>query len=231
MVYPSKLPCSFIHSSAQKNRMEFLPEDISDYVEAHTTPETEFLNHLNRETWQKMLQPRMLSGHLQGRVLSMISHMVQPERILEIGTFTGYSAICLAEGLRPNGKVTTIEIDEELRKFIENTISKSGYKENIELIIGNALEVINDLKDTFDIVFIDADKGNYINYYNIVFDKVKRGGYLIADNVLWSGKVLKDDQDEETETLKEYSDMVQNDQRVENVLFPVRDGLMICRKK
>ncbi len=211
--------------------MEFLPEKISQYSESHTSPESDILSRLNRETWSKMLVPRMLSGHLQGRVLSLLSYMVNPDCILEIGTFTGYSALCLSEGLKTNGKVITIDINEEFEDIIHRYVKEAGAENKIELIIGNALEIIPELNEVFDLVFIDADKENYSNYFDLVIDKVRKGGFIIADNVLWSGKVLDEKTDSETQAIKDYNVKILNDSRVENVLFPIRDGLMICRKK
>jgi caffeoyl-CoA O-methyltransferase len=170
--------------------MDFLPPEIEEYVIAHTQDESEVLKKLNRETYAKVLMPRMLSGHLQGRVLSMVSHMIQPQRILEIGTYTGYSAICFAESLKENGKLITIDINEELELMVRNYLKKAGVEKKVEYIIGNAIDIIPKLDKTFDLVIIDADKDNYTNYYDLVFDKVNKEGYIIADNVLWSGKVL-----------------------------------------
>ncbi|MCO6500145.1 MAG: O-methyltransferase [Vicingus serpentipes] len=213
--------------------MDFLPPEIEDYVLYYTEKEPDFLNELNRETWEKVLIPRMLSGHLQGRVLSMFSHMIQPKNILEIGTYTGYSAICLAEGIQPNGVLHTIDINEELQPIVNRYIKKSGLENTIINHVGNAINIIPTLSEKFDIVFIDADKTNYANYYDLVFEKVNSGGYIIADNVLWSGKVIqpKENLDEDTLALINYSKKIQNDKRVQNVLFPIRDGLMIARKK
>ena len=213
--------------------MDFLPKEIDNYALLHTTAESEWLYNLNRETHQKILKPRMLSGHMQGRILSMFSHMIKPERILEIGTYTGYSALCLAEGLTENGQLITIDINEELQEFVQKHIDASPYKNKIELKIGNALEIIPTLNEDFDIVFIDADKENYLPYFNLVFDKVKSGGCIIADNVLWSGKVVETVKvnDSDTQKLLEFNAYIQNHEGVENVLLPVRDGLMICRKK
>lgn len=213
--------------------MDFLDEKIDQFVEQHTSEEPQLLKELNRETWSKVLQPRMLSGHLQGRVLSLLSKMISPLRILEIGTYTGYSALCLAEGLRDGGKLHTIDINEELEEMINQYFLKAGKNEEIELHIGNALEIIPQLNENWDIVFIDADKENYCNYYNLLIDNMKSGSYIIADNVLWSGKVVEDynSLDEETKTLIDYNRMVLNDSRVENVLFPIRDGLQIARVK
>ncbi len=212
--------------------MDFLPESIEQYVSKHTEKEPEILAELNHETWEKVLIPRMLSGHIQGRILSMLSHMIQPKYVLEIGTYTGYSALCFAEGLQKEGKIHTIDINEELEPMVNRYIEKSGLKNKIINHIGNALDIIPTLTETFDLVFIDADKTNYSNYYDLVFDKVKTGGYIIADNVLWSGKVVdeKENNDPDTAALKDYCKKVNDDDRVQNVLFPVRDGLMIVRK-
>ena len=210
--------------------MDFLPKEIDAYSVAHTTSETEVLNDLNRQTNLQILQPRMLSGHLQGRVLSMLSHMIQPTNILEIGTYTGYSAICLAEGLKEDGKVVTIDRNAELEDFALSYFEKANVSNKIDFRIGNAIDIIPSLKKTFDLVFIDADKTNYSNYFDLVIDKLPKGAYIIADNVLWSGKVVEDEMDEETKALVDYSTLINEDKRVENVLLPVRDGLMICRK-
>ena len=211
--------------------MEFLPEKINTYTENHSEAESDLLSKLNRETWSKMVQPRMLSGHIQGRILSTLSHMIRPRRILEIGTFTGYSALCLAEGLTEDGKLFTIDVNEEFEEIIQRYLVESKMDGKIELKIGNALDIIPSLDEVFDLVFIDADKENYSNYYDLVFDKIRQGGYIIADNVLWSGKVVEENPDAETKALMDYNEKVHSDPRVENVLFPVRDGLMVCRKK
>ena len=213
--------------------MDFLPEEIENYILKNTEKEPPVLEELNHETWEKVLIPRMLSGHIQGRVLSMLSHMINPKTILEIGTYTGYSAICLAEGLQKEGKIHTIDINEELEAMVNTYIEKSNLKNTIINHIGNAVEIIPTLSETFDLVFIDADKTNYSNYFDLVFDKVKIGGYIIADNVLWSGKVVEPTEslDADTLALIAYSEKVNQDDRVQNVLFPVRDGLMIVRKK
>jgi caffeoyl-CoA O-methyltransferase len=214
--------------------MEFLNKDLTNYIESHTSSEPTLLQKLNRETQANVLMPRMLSGHFQGRVLSMISHMVKPLNILEIGTYTGYSALCLAEGIQENGKVTTIDINEELESMVRKYIKEAGLEKKIDYYIGNALDIIKSLNLLFDIVFIDADKENYSNYYGLVFDKVRKGGFIIADNVLWSGKVIGPEintkTDKDTMAILEFNEMVHRDQRVENVLLPVRDGLMILRK-
>ena len=212
--------------------MEFLDPKLDEYIVSHSEKEPELLNQLNRDTHMNVLQPRMLSGHLQGRVLSMLSHMIKPKKVLEIGTYTGYSALCFAEGLADGGKITTVDINDELETRIREYLERSDNQEKIELRIGNAMDLIPEMDGGFDLVFIDADKENYLNYYNLVFDKVNQGGYIIADNVLWSGKVLEnvDPADIDTKALIEYSNFVQNDERVQNVLFPIRDGLMIARK-
>jgi len=213
--------------------MDFLPEEVDNFVTKNTEKEPDILNELNHETWEKVLIPRMLSGHLQGRVLSMLTHMINPKTILEIGSYTGYSAICMAEGIKKGGKIHTIDINEELESLVKKYIVKAGLQDTIINHVGNAMDIIPTLPDTFDLVFIDADKTNYANYYDLVFDQVNKGGYIIADNVLWSGKVAdgKKNQDNDTQTLIAYSEKIHNDPRVQNVLFPIRDGLMIARKK
>lgn len=214
--------------------MEFISEELSKYAEDHTTPESDLLAQLNRETYSQVLIPRMLSGHLQGRILSLISKIKQPRNVLEIGTYTGYSALCLAEGLTENGELDTIEKNEELETRILKYFKQSPYASQLNLHIGDAIELVASLDKKFDLVFIDADKSNYLNYYNLVFDKLNTGALIIADNVLWSGKVLNESQiakDIDTKALVEFNSFVQQDSRVENVLMPVRDGLMIIRKK
>jgi caffeoyl-CoA O-methyltransferase len=215
--------------------MDFLPKNINDYSENHTSPESDLLAKLNRATHAKILNARMLSGHLQGRVLAMFSQMVRPERILEIGTYTGYSALCLAEGLSENGKIITIEVNEELENFTRTYFEESSFADKIDYRIGDAAEIIPTLNETFDLVFIDADKVNYQKYYDLVFDKVRVGGYIISDNVLWSGKVadIQEDKkiDRDTQTLLDFNKMCHDDPRTENLLMPIRDGLMISRKK
>ncbi|MBK7389339.1 MAG: O-methyltransferase [Bacteroidia bacterium] len=213
--------------------MDFLDERLTEYVEQHTKDESEILAKLNRETQAKVIMPRMLSGHLQGRVLSMLSHMIKPQRILEIGTYTGYSALCLAEGLPENGKLITIDINEELHDMVMRYVKESGYENKIEVLSGDATKIIPLLEEQIDLVFIDADKENYALYYDLTFDKLSNGGYIVADNVLWSGNILKpeDEMDSETLALHHFNKKIQEDHRVENVLFPIRDGLMIIRKK
>lgn len=212
--------------------MDFLPEELEQFVAAHTRPETDVLKELNRETYAKILMPRMLSGHVQGQVLRMLSLMIKPKYILEIGTFTGYSGICLSEGLQEGGKLFTIDINAELEDMVRSYFAKAGVENKIDYRIGNALDIIPTLDVELDLVFIDADKVNYSNYYDLVFDKVRKGGYIIADNVLWSGKVTmpQDKMDKDTKAIVEYSAKVHADSRVENVLFPVRDGLLVARK-
>ncbi len=214
--------------------MDFLDPKIEQYAEMHTTPENEVQQALNRETYANVLMPRMLSGHLQGRVLSMFSQMLRPRRILEIGTYTGYSALCMAEGLTDDGILHTIDINEELETMVRSHIAKAGFENKIQFHIGNAMQIVPALNETFDLVFIDADKENYSHYYDMVFDKLRTGGIIIADNVLWSGKVLDEKElakDVETKALNQFNKKIHTDNRVENVLFPIRDGLMVVRKK
>ena len=212
--------------------MEFLKKEIEQYSQEHTQKETEVLYNLNRETHLKVLIPRMLSGHIQGRILSMFSHMLKPKNVLEIGTYTGYSAICFAEGMQPDGKLVTIDINNELETMATSYFEKSGYGNQIDMRVGNAIDIIPTLDMKFDLVFIDADKHNYSNYYDLAVDKVNQGGFIIADNVLWSGKVLTDEVNTDTDTkaLDEYNKKINSDPRVENMLMPVRDGLMVARK-
>ncbi|MDG2152423.1 MAG: O-methyltransferase [Crocinitomicaceae bacterium] len=212
--------------------MNFIEEKIEEYSIAHTSPESNLLNTIDRETHLEVLRPRMLSGHFQGRILSMLAKMICPKRILEIGTYTGYSALCLAEGLSEEGKLYTIDINEELEDRVRKYFLDSQYNLQIDFIIGDALNLIPRLNENWDMVFIDADKKNYMNYYNLVVSSVKSGGYIIADNVLWSGKVVeKEHDDEDTEALRVFNDTLSKDSRLEVVLLPVRDGLLIARKK
>jgi predicted O-methyltransferase YrrM len=213
--------------------MEFLDAEIEQYVLKHTEEESTLLNELNRQTNLNILQPRMLSGHLQGRILSMLSQSIQPKTILEIGTYTGYSALCMAEGLQNGGVLYTIENNKELAPFAQQYFNKSSYKNIIKMVVGNALEIIPDFNFNWDLVFIDADKENYSNYFDSVIEKVNKGGMIIADNVLWSGKVTKptSKNDIETNALKTFNVKVHSDSRVRNVLMPVRDGMMIMIKK
>lgn len=213
--------------------MEFIDERLQRYCEQHTDPEPGVLKRINRETHLKVLKPRMLSGHFQGRVLSFLSKMQRPLHILEIGTYTGYSAICLAEGLQPGGKLTTIDCNEELEPFVRENFRNANLLEKIEFIVGDAKQVIPKLDVTFDLVFIDADKINYSLYYGMVFSKVSIGGLILADNVLWSGKVLDlslKANDQDAHALLAFNKQVAEDQRVEKVLLPIRDGILMIRK-
>ena len=210
----------------------FIPEELETYVTDHSENEPELLRQLSRETHQKILQPRMLSGHYQGRLLSLLSKLVKPKNILEIGTYTGYSALCLAEGMQPLGELHTIDVNEELFDFQRKYFDKSGYGKQIFQHLGNALEIIPKLDMTFDLIFIDADKENYPNYFRAVISKLNVGGVILSDNVLWSGKVtepLKDD-DLATKALLEYNALLKEDNRIETVLLPIRDGLTISLK-
>ncbi len=213
--------------------MEFFPPELLTYCEKHSSEEDDLLKLISRETKAKVLMPRMLSGHLQGKILEFLAKLLNPKVILEIGTYTGYSGLCLAKGLAEEGKLITIDINDELEPMVRGFFEKSGIQHKIEYLLGNALDIIPSLKDNFDMVFIDADKANYINYYNLVVDRVNSGGIIIADNVLWSGKVVEEHgkkPDKDTQTLLDYNRMVQNDPRVENLLLPIRDGLMLARK-
>jgi len=209
-----------------------LDPKLEEYIQQHTQAETDNLLKLNRDTNLKVLMPRMLSGHVQGRVLSSMSHMIQPNYILEVGTYTGYSALCLAEGLKEGGTLVTIDNNEELKGMHEEFILSSQFADKIDIRYGNAIEIIPTLPDEIDIVFIDADKENYSNYFDLVIDKVRSGGFILADNVLWSGKVIEDvkDHDSSTKGITAFNDKVHADSRVENSLFPVRDGIMVLRK-
>ncbi|MGM0636474.1 MAG: O-methyltransferase [Bacteroidota bacterium] len=211
--------------------MDFLPDEINKYVDEHSQKEPEILAELNRETWQKVLQPRMLSGHYQGRVLSLLSKLINPKNILEIGTYTGYSAICLAEGIQKDGKLHTIDKNEELAPLQNKYFEKSGYRKHIVQHIGNALDIIPNLTDQFDLVFIDADKSNYPNYLDLILPKMKSGSVILSDNVLWSGKVLEETQknDADTAALKIYNKKLNEDDRLETVILPIRDGLTLSR--
>lgn len=211
--------------------MDFLPVDINEYCEKYTSSEDEVLYELHRETHQKILRPRMLSGHLQGQFLTMISKMIRPKYVLEIGTYTGYSAICMARGIQEGGKLITIDVNEELEDFANSYFDKAKLKDVIELRIGNAMDIIPQLNLQWDLVFIDADKENYINYYNLVFDHVKSGAFIVFDNVLWSGKVTQEinPKDKETATLVELAELLKSDNRVDQVLLPLRDGLFMVQ--
>lgn len=213
--------------------MHFLPEKIDDYVLKHSQQEPQLLKELVRETWQKVLNPRMLSGAFQGRVLSMIAKLVNPKTILEIGTYTGYSALCLAEGLQEDGTIFTIDKNEELETLQNKYFEKSGFRDQIEQKVGNALEIIPTINKKFDLVFIDADKSNYINYFHLIIDKMNPGGIILSDNVLWSGKVVEplNPKDLDTKILLEYNRLLNTDHRIETVLLPIRDGLTVSRVK
>lgn len=213
--------------------MHFLPENIDNYVVKHSQQEPKILQELSRETWQKVLNPRMLSGGFQGRVLSMISKLIQPTSILEIGTYTGYSALCLAEGLAENGTLYTIDKNEELEELQHKYFQKSDYKNQIKQFVGNAIDIIPTLDKKFDLVFIDADKSNYLNYFDLIIDKMNKGGVILSDNVLWSGKVVEElnPKDIDTKVLLEYNNSLNEDNRLETVLLPIRDGLTISRIK
>ena len=213
--------------------MDFLPEKIDEYIVAHSQQEPPILQELSKETWQKVLNPRMLSGEFQGRVLSMISKLIQPKKILEIGTYTGYSAICLAEGLSEKGQLFTIDINEELEALQQKYFQKSDYNNQIKQFIGNALDIIPTIDEKFDLVFIDADKSNYVNYFHIIIHKMNKGGIILSDNVLWSGKVIEplDPKDEDTKVLLAYNTLLHSDERIETVILPIRDGLTVSRVK
>ncbi|MDG1394904.1 MAG: O-methyltransferase [Flavobacteriaceae bacterium] len=213
--------------------MHFIPEKLDDYVVRHSEDEPALLKTLTRETYQKILQPRMLSGHYQGRVLSVLSKLIRPKSILELGTFTGYSALCLAEGLDKNGVLHTIDINEELVAFQRTYFDKSGFGSQIIQHLGSALDIIPTLDTSFDLVFMDADKTNYINYFHQIIDKLNPGGVILSDNVLWSGKVIEavDPSDISTKIVLEYNTLLKEDPRLETVLLPIRDGLTVSIKK
>ena len=213
--------------------MHFLPEKLDDYVVAHSQKEPELLQQLSRETWQKVLAPRMLSGHFQGRVLSMVSKLINPKNVLEIGTYTGYSALCLVEGIQPKGQLHTIDTNEELYDLQRKYFDKSGFGNQIIQHTGNALNIIPTIDKTFDLVFIDADKQNYPNYLEIILPKLKNGSVILSDNVLWTGKVIEKIQkgDKDTEALLKYNKMINEHSQLETVLLPIRDGLTLTRVK
>lgn len=211
--------------------MSLINDDMQQLLLNYCEPENELLQRIDRETNLKVLMPRMLSGHYQGRVLSMLSKMVSPNRILEIGTFTGYATLCLAEGLTENGLIYTLDINEELEEMVRNNFAQSAYNDKIKYILGDANETVNGLNETFDLVFIDADKKNNGTYYDLIFDRVRPGGLIIVDNVLWSGKVLNSNPDKDTKNITTFNDKILADNRVEKLILPVRDGLFVIRKK
>jgi caffeoyl-CoA O-methyltransferase len=211
--------------------MHFISQELEDYIEKHSEKEPDLLAALNKETYQKILLPRMLSGHFQGRVLSMLSKLIRPVNILEIGTFTGYAALCLCEGMQENGQLHTIDIKEELETIQRKYFDKSPWGSQIFQHLGEAIDIIPTLEIKFDLVFIDADKENYLNYFEMIIPKMNKGGIILSDNVLWSGKVLEPLQknDSSTKVLLEYNELLKNDPRVETVLLPIRDGLTVSR--
>ncbi len=213
--------------------MYFLPEKLDNYVVEHSEQEPELLQQLTRETYQKILQPIMLSGPYQGRVLSMISKLVNPKSILELGTFTGYATLCLAEGLQKDGVIHTIDINEELHDFQRKYFDMSEYGDQIIQHTGSAIDIIPDLETSFDLVFIDADKPNYSNYFHLIIDKLNTGGIILSDNVLWHGKVVEElnEKDVSTKAVLDYNTLLKEDERIETVILPIRDGLTISRKK
>lgn len=213
--------------------MEFIDPALLAYCEDHTSQEDDLLKKITRETQAKVLMPRMISGHLQGKLLELFVKMLRPKTILEIGTYTGYSGLCMARGLAENGKIITLDINDELEKMVRGFFDESGLSDQIDYRLGNALEIIPTLEGPFDLVFIDADKINYANYYDLVIDKMSTGGIILADNVLWSGKVLPEGRkklDKDTAAILDFNRMVQDDTRVENSLLPIRDGIMMARK-
>lgn len=211
--------------------MSLIQHDMQDLLLNYCEPENELLKKIDRETNLKVLMPRMLSGHYQGRVLSMLSKMISPKRILEIGTFTGYATLCLAEGLPAEGLIYTLDINEELEDMVRGHFAESEFDAQIKYIIGDATQTVTQLEETFDLIFIDADKKNNGTYYDLVFDRLRPGGLIIVDNVLWSGKVLNAQQDKDTKNISTFNDKIAADKRVEKLILPVRDGLFIIRKK
>jgi caffeoyl-CoA O-methyltransferase len=210
--------------------MAYTSEILERYLESNSSPEDPILAALSRETFLKVQMPQMLSGHVQGIFLENISRMIAPRRILEIGTFTGYSTICLAKGLTKDGLLYTLDINEELEPIFSKYFTQSGLEKKIKFIAGDALKTIEGIKEEFDIVFIDADKMNYINYYELIIDKVRKGGYILSDNVLWSGKVMEEKKDKETALIHRFNEMLAADARIQNTIIPIRDGINIGRK-
>lgn len=223
--------CIFDNFDKKTKQMHFISPELEDYIERHSEKEPELLAALNKETYQKILLPRMLSGHFQGRVLSMLSKLIRPVNILEIGTFTGYAALCLCEGMQQNGQLHTIDIKEELVDFQRKYFDKSPWGNQITQHLGEAIAIIPTLEVEFDLVFIDADKENYLNYFELILPKMNQGGIILSDNVLWSGKVLEPLQknDNSTKVLLEYNKVLKEDPRVETILLPIRDGLTVSR--
>ena len=212
--------------------MELLSDELTNYLDSYCDSEDDLLKTINRDTHLKVLKPHMVSGHYQGRVLSMLSKLINPERILEIGTFTGYATLCLAEGLSATGIIHTIDVNQELEEMARNFFQKSTYNHQVQYHLGNALDIIPNLNETFDLVFIDADKKNNDAYYDLVFDKLSSGGLIIVDNVLWKGKVLENvDNDNTTNIIIKFNNKIQADNRVEKLILPIRDGLLVIRKK
>jgi predicted O-methyltransferase YrrM len=210
--------------------MHLVSQQLETYIEQFSSTEDPILAELSRETHLKVQMPQMVSGHIQGQFLEMISGLIQPKRILEIGTYTGYSAICLARGLKEDGLLYTIDINEELQPMCARYFEKAGLSQKIKHLTGNALNIIPELNETFDLVFIDADKVNYSNYYNLVFPKVRTGGFIIADNVLWSGKVVEEKKDKDTLAIHQYNELIAKDERVKSFILSLRDGLNIVQK-
>lgn len=209
---------------------DILSKELDEYIEAHTSPQDAILLELERKTHLDFLIPQMISGRVQGKFLEMVCGLIQPRRILEIGTFTAYSSICMARGLTEDGKLITIDVNDELQDTIQEFVKKAGLTDKIDFKLGNAMDIIPDLDEEFDVVFIDADKVNYSNYFDLVLPKTRLGGLIMADNVLWSGKVVEGKNDKSTKALVDFSDKVQNDPRVENVMLSIRDGITMIRK-
>ena len=211
--------------------MHFLPETLEQYITLHSQEEPDLLHELTRETHLKVVQPRMITGHYQGRVLSLLSKLIRPKFILELGTYTGYSALCLAEGLQEQGSIHTIDINEELHEMQRRYFDRSPYGSQINQYVGDAIEIVPGLDLTFDLVFIDAEKSEYLNYLEVVMEKTKSGSVILSDNVLWSGKVAEaaSEKDKATQTLQQYNEILKNDPRLETVILPVRDGLSLSR--
>ena len=212
--------------------MQFIDPSIGDYILGGVSQEPETLKKLNRQTHLRVLYPQMLSGHYQGRLLAFFSQMIRPKRILEVGTFTGYSCICLAEGLAEDGKIITLEKDPELETYIRPALQEVGIEDKVDLKFGNAMEIIPQLSGEFDLVFIDADKGNYLFYYKMILPMVRKNGFILADNTLWRGKILdQTKKDKETAGIRDFNDFIANDDRIEQLILPIEDGLTVVRKK